>query len=223
MKNLKLKVCGLRNAQNLQKLIELPLNYVGFIFYEKSPRIVVNHLHADDLPSFPENIQKVGIFVNESIDKVFSQVNRYELDLIQLHGDESADYCASIKSPILRGSRGISNHVKTIKAFGIDDNFDFDILQEYEPHCDYYLFDTKGKDYGGNGTAFNWEVLKKYKGNKTFFLSGGIGLENVDALLTFLKENSLPVHALDINSALEDSPGIKNIEKVKEICEKLSI
>lgn len=221
MFNLKLKICGLREPENIQKLVELPLDYIGFIFYEKSPRAIYKHLNADSLPSIPKNIQKVGVFVNESVDMIFSQVNRYGLDVIQLHGDESAAFCEAIKSPVLRGSRGVSNHVKTIKAFGLDDNFDFEILQAYKPHCDYYLFDTKGKEYGGNGTAFNWEVLKSYKGEKSFFLSGGIGLDNIDALITFLQENSLPIHALDVNSAVEDVPGLKNIDKIKELCDKL--
>lgn len=206
---MKLKVCGMREADNLKDLLSLTPDYVGFIFYEKSPRYVGDTFRLPDL-NFG-NTQKVGVFVNHSIDFIFSQVNRYALQLIQLHGDESAAFCEAIKSPILRGARDISPELKTIKAFGVESDFDYQTLEAYLPHCDYFLFDTKTKDYGGSGQAFAWELLADYPFDLPFLLSGGLSLNLLPELLNFLKNHPhLPLAALDLNSRFEIAPAQKN-------------
>jgi phosphoribosylanthranilate isomerase len=118
-----------------------------------------------------------------------------------LHGNESPEFCNQLKAV----------PVKIIKVFSIDATFNFDSLKPYESVCDYYLFDTKGKLPGGNGVAFNWEILKKYPSEKPFFLSGGIGIESLENL----KKLKLPIHAIDVNSKFENQPGYKNIQNLK--------
>ncbi len=218
---MKLKVCGMRDQTNIQELAELKPDYMGLIFYQKSKRYVGDTFR---LPPWQEGQPKrVGVFVNHTLDFIFSQVIRYELALIQLHGDESAEFCAHVKSPVLRGARDVPHEVKTVKAFALHEDFDFDILKDYEPHCDYFLFDTKGTAYGGTGRTFNWEILKQYMLTKPLFMSGGLSLENTEELLKFIEANNLPVHVLDVNSRFEMEPGLKDIQKVKKLVEILQI
>ena len=212
---MKLKVCGMREENNIAQLQELSPDYMGFIFYEKSKRYVGKNFRPDlDLL---KGLQKVGVFVNHSVDFIFSQVSRYQLDIIQLHGDESPDFCAAIKSPINRGARDIPNHVKTVKAFSVDENFNFQVLEDYKPHCDYFLFDTKGKNYGGNGVAFDWQILKQYDNTIPLFMSGGISLDNIEDLLVFIQENQINVHVIDVNSRFEIEPALKDIDQLKKL------
>lgn len=215
------KVCGMRDPENISEVLKLQPNYMGFIFYQKSSRYVGD---AFSLPPIDfDNTERVGVFVNHSIDFIFSQVNRYGLTAIQLHGDESVDFCEALKSPILRGARDISNEVKTIKAFGVDEGFDFDRLEAYLPHVDYFLFDTKTPAYGGSGHRFSWDILENYTFNKPFFLSGGISLDNLEDALRFIKGHPhLPVVALDINSRFELSPALKNVDLLTKFQNRLS-
>lgn len=209
------KVCGMSHSQNITEVLTLEPNYMGFIFYQKSARYVGDTFK---LPSIAfTNTQKVGVFVNHSIDFIFSQVVRYQLDTIQLHGDENVDFCAAIKSPILRGARDIPNHVKTIKAFGISADFNFTNLVPYLPHCDYFLFDTQTKNYGGSGQTFDWKILQSYPFDTPIFLSGGISCENLPEVLKFIKAHQqIPIIALDINSKFEISPALKNFELLRQ-------
>lgn len=209
------KVCGMSHSQNITEVLTLKPNYMGFIFYQKSARYVGDTFKLPSI-SFPDT-QKVGVFVNHSIDFIFSQVVRYQLDIIQLHGDETVDFCEAIKSPILRGARDIPNHVKTIKAFGIGADFEFANLAQYLPHCDYFLFDTQTKAYGGSGKTFDWEILKNYPFDMPIFLSGGISCENLPEVLKFIKTHQqIPIIALDINSKFEISPALKNFELLRQ-------
>ena len=119
-------------------------------------------------------MQKVGVFVNEEIPNVLEKVGEFHLDFIQLHGEESPEYCENIKS--------VWPTIKIIKAFPVGEDFDFDLTKSYEPFCDYFLFDTKGKEKGGNGAVFNWEILKQYDNEIPFFLAGGLSLENIELI-----------------------------------------
>ena len=220
----KIKVCGMRNAENISSLLGLKPDFVGFIFYDKSKRFV------KDFPpiKFPSTIKKVGVFVNETIEEILNKVHTYKLDGIQLHGDESVEYCEELAKMVTERSRSdkefknvisttLNHQIEIIKAFSVSDDFDFSTTEEYQDHCDYLLFDTKGKDYGGNGLKFNWEILQQYKGNTPYFLSGGIGLDDKNELVSFLRRpESYRCHVIDVNSRFEDSPGLKNIEKLKE-------
>lgn len=195
---MKLKICGMKYRDNIMETAQLRPDYLGFIFYEKSAR----YCNAE-IPEIPENIQKVGVFVNASLNQILHKIKQYDLQLVQLHGEETPEFCDLLKHI----------NVQIIKAFPVDDYFNFNEIQPYEKVCDYFLFDTKGKLYGGNGIAFNWQVLKKYPSKKPFFLSGGIGLTEIEEI----KKMNLPLHAVDVNSKFEIKPGLKNIELLKKI------
>ena len=215
---MKLKVCGMKYQDNIEQVAQLKPDYLGFIFYKKSSRYFDN-----EIPNISNGIKKVGVFVNESLEEVISKVKYYHLDLVQLHGDETPDYCETLKQSCYSALDAESNDqpIKIIKVFSIKDHFDFNILKPYEYFVDYYLFDTKGELPGGNGYAFNWEVLKHYPSTKPYFLSGGIGLGEVNQILLFLsKQESKYCHAIDVNSKFEIEPGLKNIELLEEFKER---
>jgi len=202
----------MRDKENIERLIALKPDFVGFIFYDKSKRFVTDFPKVD----FPKEIKKVGVFVNESIEEVLSIVVKYQLDCVQLHGEESPEYCEKLHNSHLERSRKInSDSVKLgiIKAFSVDENFDFNTTKQYENCCSYFLFDTKGNDYGGNGIKFNWEMLQKYKGSIPFLLSGGISAKDVDEIKKISQPKFMGV---DVNSGFEIKPGLKDIEKLKE-------
>ena len=223
---MKLKVCGMKYVENIEQIVGLKPDYLGFIFYEKSKRNF-----EGIIPEFSKSIKKTGVFVNEYIEIIISLVEEYRLDAIQLHGDESLEYVADLKNQLKerrtlfldenkqikkkKNKHYISeNEVELIKVFGIKDDFNFDYLKPYLEVVDFFLFDTKGKERGGNGTKFDWSILKKYPFRKPFFLSGGIGIEDIEAVQEIIKSN-LPIYALDINSKFELKPGLKNINEVK--------
>ncbi|MBJ2173812.1 phosphoribosylanthranilate isomerase [Aureibaculum sp. A20] len=210
---MKLKVCGMKYHDNVIGVADLQPDYMGFIFYDKSPRNFVGNM-----PEIPKSIHKVGVFVNASLEEVIDKVNRYGLQAVQLHGEETPEYCIKLRHSFAPKHRGISGlHPDIIKVFSIKDEFDFKVLQPYEMVCDYFLFDTKGKNPGGNGYTFNWNVLENYPSTKPYFLSGGIGLESKDKLDIFFKSNaSKYCEVLDINSRFEIEPALKDIEQLKE-------
>lgn len=202
MANMAIKVCGMRDHQNIMQVASLSPQYLGFIFYPHTPRFVGwDFIVPHDLPA---TIKRVGVFVNESSEVIVTKAKALGLDLIQLHGNESVIQCEELKSTGLN----------VIKVFSVDDNFDFDTTDPFKKVVDYFLFDTKGKYYGGNARTFNWSVLNKYKQEVPFFLSGGLSPENTGNLAEILKMN---LHALDLNSGVESSPGIKNPEKIKAV------
>ncbi len=207
---LKIKVCGMRDSANIHSVVALEPDFMGFIFYEKSPRNVGEELDAELLKSFPRTIKKVGVFVNAHPDLILKNVKKYSLDMVQLHGDELPDVCRNVRN------RGIS----VMKAFAVDENFNFSRLNNYKPHCDYFLFDTKGDSYGGNGVGFDWNLLQRYDNEKPFFLSGGINENSLDAIIA-LKNQGLNLYGVDINSQFENSPGIKDVERVQAFIQKL--
>ncbi len=203
---MKIKVCGMRDTANLAELIELKPDFVGFIFYDKSPRFVGELLNEEFVRSIPKPIKKVGVFVNANPDYILRIVKKYDLQYIQLHGHETPDFCRNLKS------RGVN----VIKAFSIDNSFNFGTLNNYKPHCDYFLFDAKGADPGGNGVVFDWDILNRYQDReKPFFLSGGLSLENIEQV----NELGIKVYGLDVNSKFEKAPAFKDIEKLKQLVE----
>ena len=199
-----LKVCGMRDSQNIKDLLSLRPDYMGFIFYEKSPRNAESVLDAEVLNAFPEETEKVGVFVNASMDFIMEQIDMYGLDMLQLHGDESPEFVAEAKSL----------GVKVMKVFGVNDAFDFAALTPYKKLVDFFLFDTKSKQRGGTGIQFNWDILKAYDQEVPFFLSGGISNENLKELDDL---RGLNIHAIDVNSKYEIEPALKDIEKIKEL------
>ena len=206
-KNIHIKVCGMKHSDNIQAVATLDPDYMGFIFYEKSPR------NFDAIiPKLPDTIKKTGVFVNAPFEFVLEKVARYHFKAIQLHGNEDIAYCTELRS---RLDHNTSNtNVELFKVFSIKDHFDFAALAPYEGVVDYFLFDTKGKEKGGNGYTFDWSVLKNYRSTTPIILSGGIGVDEIEKIQEILASD-LPIYALDINSKFEDVPGLKNIEKLK--------
>jgi phosphoribosylanthranilate isomerase len=199
-----IKICGMKYPENILEVGALLPDYMGFIFWEKSAR------YFDGIiPKLPKSIKKVGVFVNASLEEILEKIKTHDLQAIQLHGDESVEFCGILK-------KNIPKLTKIIKVFSILNTFDFARLNSYENVCDFFLFDTKGKLPGGNGTTFDWKVLEKYPSTKPFFLSGGIGIEEMEAVNEILKTN-LPVYAIDVNSKLEIEPGLKNIQLCRDV------
>lgn len=194
---LKWKVCGMTVPENIEQVLALRPDFLGFIFYPKSPRYMA-HLLTPAFVKGLQGVQKVGVFVNAPLDEMWHAVESYGLDLVQLHGQETPATCRELRE----------YGVGVIKAFSVGaDGLDFGALKAYEAQVDYFLFDTRGKHPGGNGVPFSWELLEAYLLEKPFFLSGGIGNESIEALRAFRHPQWLGV---DINSRFEDAPGLKN-------------
>ncbi len=202
---MKIKVCGMRIEENIKDLIQLDPNYIGFIFYEKSPRFVGDMLSESFVKSIPSSIKKVGVFVNANPGYIMDMVKKYDLQYAQLHGQELPDMCRSLRQ------KGIN----IIKAFSISSDFNFAMLNNYAPYCDLFLFDTKGENPGGNGITFDWSLLKKYDHQKPFLISGGISLDNIETIIAL--SNEFPIYGIDVNSKFEIEPGHKDLQKVEQL------
>ncbi|MBY0425906.1 MAG: phosphoribosylanthranilate isomerase [Cytophagales bacterium] len=208
MSRVKLKICGMRDPQNIREVARLRPDYMGFIFYEKSKRFVKQDFELAETGL--QNILKVGVFVNEPFENLGLIVQKYGLNLVQLHGDESPAYCSKVTDL----------GVEIIKAIGINANFDFSSLDVYKPFVKHFLFDTKSESYGGTGKTFDWDVLKNYDQEISFFLSGGLGLDEIKMLVEaeYFKWN---IHAIDVNSKFEIAPGVKDVERLRALREIL--
>ena len=194
---MKIKVCGITRKEDFVALDKLRVDFVGFIFYEKSKRFVGNHAEAFFEKLSSKHVKKTGVFVNEAFEKILTKAEQFHLDFIQLHGNESPEFCEEIRKDY-----------PVIKVFSIDEQFDFSSLEQYRDACDYFLFDAKGKLPGGNSISFDWNLLKNYKLDIPFFLSGGISPQQVAQILSFRHP---AFYGIDVNSGFEISPGIKNI------------
>lgn len=195
---LKIKVCGITEKSDIKELIAMPIDYLGFIFYDKSPRYVSKSFYKQ-IATLPESIKKTGVFVNETIENILQIVALCKLDYVQLHGNESPDYCRTL--------RNLSN-IGIIKTFSVDEFIDPDMMSEYLNICDYFLFDTKCNEYGGSGKKYNWQLLNTYTHSVPFFLSGGISPDDSSEILSL---NHPMLHAIDINSLFEITPGYKDL------------
>ena len=200
--NYQLKVCGLTKMDQIQELISMNVDFLGFIFYEKSPRFVLNHLSLEGISAINHQ-KKVGVFVNETIEKIVEISEKANLNFIQLHGDEDEEFILSL-------SQRLSKDVKIIKVFRVGETFNFQ-FSIFNSLVDYFLFDTDSKAFGGTGKSFDWQLLNEIEIPIPYFLSGGISLENIHQLSTI---NHQPL-ALDINSKFETDPGVKDLEKIK--------
>ena len=204
---MKIKVCGLREAGNIEAVAALKPDYMGFIWYAQSPRYVYR-LPEAILRSLPANIVKTAVFVNEHIDIVRALIHQFDFNAVQLHGQESPEYCAELKQ-----------EVQVLKAFGLDEYFDFEQLKAYVGKVDYFLFDTKTEKHGGSGKIFNWDVLNEYTLDVPFFLSGGLSLDNL-AEIKNIKHPAL--YGVDLNSRFETAPGMKDIKKLEQAFDMLN-
>ncbi len=198
--NVKIKVCGMLDKQNISDLLELNINFIGFIFYPKSKRYIVKE-NLQDYIRNKNSVNKVGVFVNETSDNILKYSQEYNLDYIQLHGNETSEFCKTLKT----------KNIKIIKAFQINNNFNFSICKEYQDFCEYFLFDTQTTQFGGSGKQFNWDILQNYKLKKSYFLSGGISLNDTEKIE---KLNDNRIYAIDINSRFEDENGLKKVDEI---------
>ncbi len=201
---MKVKVCGLRQAENIAAVGALPLDWVGFIFYPRSSRFVET-LPVIDLPT---SVKRVGVFVNTTIAEIEQRAALFDLDYLQLHGEESPECCQTL------ADKGY----QLIKAFAVDRHFDFEQLSPYEAMCSFFLLDTKGEAHGGNGFSFNWDILQQYPSTTPFLLSGGIAPDSVAAL----KALAIPqLYGIDINSRFEEAPALKNVAQIQHFLQQL--
>jgi phosphoribosylanthranilate isomerase len=199
---IKIKVCGMKDPSNVKDIVEAKPDFMGFIFYPHSTRYVGAEPDSSIFNNVPSGITRVGVFVDEAVDKILELVIRSGLEMVQLHGNESPEFCSYLRS---------SGLIIT-KVFNISENFNFKLTIPYVSVCDYFLFDTKTEIAGGSGKKFNWHILNKYNLEKPFFLSGGIGVGDTGILKTIENRG---LFAADINSCFETSPGIKNAKMVK--------
>lgn len=201
---LKIKVCGLKINDNILAVDELNVDYIGMIFYDKSKRFI------QDIPSALQQIKatKVGVFVNASIQEISEAKTKFQLSIAQLHGNETPDFCNQIQKLGL----------KVWKVYGIDNKFEFSIMDDYIESVDAFLLDTKSSKHGGTGVKFNWDLLNKINPTYPFFLSGGISPED----LSVIKRINMPnLIGLDLNSRFEIEPGLKNIPTLKQFISDL--
>lgn len=203
---MQIKICGLKHRDNIEAVTALKPEYVGFICYAPSPRFAAE-LDDEILASLPKTIGKTAVFVNETSETIQQLINKYHFDAIQLHGNEDPAFCAEFK-----------NQVTVLKAFGVDQDFDFEKLDEYVGSVDFFLFDTKTDKHGGSGKSFDWSLLNKYKLDIPFFLSGGLSLDNLEEV-KLIKHPQF--YGVDLNSRFEIEPGLKDIEKLKNAFELL--
>jgi len=194
----------MREKQNVIELLSLSPDYMGFIFYDKSSRFVKEPLKDISFGS----TRKTGVFVDEDLPTLFQKATQYRLDSIQLHGNESPEYCSKIRE----------KGYEVIKAFSIDKSFDFAQTLSYIQVADLFLFDAKGKLPGGNGVSFHWEKLNEYRGTKNFLLSGGISLKDVGQIKKLFHPQLI---GIDVNSGFEISPGLKDISQLKEFFKQI--
>lgn len=204
---LQIKVCGLTRLNQIKELIELKVDFLGFIFYKKSPRYVLNHLSLEQILEINHQ-GKVGVFVNEDLEKIIEISEQAKLNFIQLHGDETEDFISELRQKL-------NPKIGIIKVIRIGNQTSEELQKIINPQpttINYLLFDTDSKAFGGTGKTFDWNILNEIKISKPYFLSGGISLENVEDLKNI---NQKPI-ALDINSKFEIEAGNKDLEKIKE-------
>lgn len=199
-----IKVCGITSLKQLQQLDGLDVDFAGLIFYKQSPRYVGNKLNKEEIAGCDLDIKKVGVFVNEEYDGIMQAIEDYNLDIVQLHGDESPYLCEQV-----------SNEIEVIKAFRVDDTSEKSIdymVQDYDEVCDYYIFDAAVKGtFGGTGKKFNWKKIAESKIEKPFFLSGGIGPEDAGLIKTYKHPD---FYGVDLNSRFEKEAGVKDMALV---------
>ena len=204
---MKIKICGMKFPENIAAVAALKPDFMGFIFYPKSPRYA-EPLDIDALNALPSTIKKIGVFVNENLENILTIAYKYKLDGLQLHGTELVDMCTELKR---------LGYI-VIKAFPIAEAYNFKVTKDYEGACDYFVFDTKTSLPGGSGVKFDWNILYEYQGNTPFLLSGGISPEDVESIK---KINHPKFSGVDINSKFEISPGLKSLVMVGAFVHKL--
>jgi len=230
-----IKVCGMRDVDNMRQVAALPVNWMGMIFYPSSPRFVEmtssyagfipdrakedgnfsaeeeGLTHGDDA----DRLKMVGVFVDDMPQNIVTRVVSYHLDIVQLHGNETPTLIRNLRRTL---DPDIRPGIKFMKVISVETADDIAKYKDYEGVADYFLFDTKCPTAGGSGQKFDWQILQQYDGNTPFLLSGGIGLDDIDALKAFSHPKCI---GIDLNSRFETSPAVKDVDKIKEFIEKI--
>ena len=201
LQGLGVKICGMKYPDNIRAVAALKPDFMGFIFYPKSPRYA-EPLDLASLNALPKTIKKIGVFVNENLENILTIAYKYKLDGVQLHGTELVEMCGELKS---------AGYI-VIKAFPIAEAYNFKVTKDYEGACDYFLFDTKTDAFGGSGIKFNWSMLDEYVGETPFLLSGGIAADDAEAIL---KIEHPKFAGIDLNSKFEVKPGLKDVDLLR--------
>ena len=209
----------MRNPDNIEAVAALPIHFMGFIFYDKSSRYVA---HSDDISTCPDDLTKVGVFVNADIDYILHKIDTYDLDAVQLHGSETPQYVEDLANTMWSKLRFVANSdIEIIKAFPVDSDFDFETVKPYQELVKYFLFDTKTPQHGGAGVKFDWSILEKYHSDVPFLLAGGISENDIEAIVE-LKSQNPQLYGLDLNSKFEMEPALKNVEKLESFLRELN-
>lgn len=207
-RNINVKVCGMRDESNIRELVKVHPDYIGFIFYPKSERFIGDSFDTGILDYIPESIQKVGVFVKAGKSYILERIKTFGLNLIQLHGGESPEFCKELSN----------SGIPIIKVFSVNEGFKFSSVNPFRSCCKYFMFDTECRTYGGSSRKFDWGSLSQYDNEKPVFLSGGIGPEDADSIREL---DNINMHAVDINSRFEKAPGLKDISGIKEFIKKI--
>ncbi len=202
---MKIKICGMADAAIMHQLAELNISMLGFIFYPKSPRYIIDKIRPNEINKLPDTIQKVGVFVNMPTENIITLAKEYHIDTIQLHGSESPEVCKALS---------ISN-LKVWKAFNLTKQNNY---EAYSDFCEYFLFDTPSEKHGGTGEKFDWSLLDSYQGSTPFLLSGGIGAKDAEEINQIQHPK---MAGIDINSKFEIKPGKKDVELIRNFIDEL--
>ena len=200
------KVCGMRDGDNIREVEQLSIDWMGFIFYPKSSRYV------SEVPAYlPTKCKRIGVFVDASTDEIIKKIHDFSLDAIQLHSNESPEQISHLLS--------LTSHLSIIKAFNIATAEDLKSTASYTGLADYFLFDTKGQSVGGNGEKFDWSVLSNYEGDTPFLLSGGIGPDDAARVSSFRHPKCV---GIDLNSKFESSPAFKDVTTLSRFLNEIN-
>jgi len=213
------KVCGMRDGENIRQVAELGVQWIGMVFWDKSPRnVTMIPTHAGIIPDRSSihssqftvhNFKRVGVFVDEMPQNIITRVVNFRLDLVQLHGHESPTLIRNLRRTL---DPDIRPGIQFVKAISVGSRNDIAAYKDYEDCVDYFIFDTKCPEVGGSGGQFDWSVLQAYDGDVPFLLSGGIGPDDAERIKAFRHPRCIGV---DLNSRFETEPGIKDINKLK--------
>jgi phosphoribosylanthranilate isomerase len=208
--SLMIKICGMREPENVLEVAELKPDLMGFIFYRYSPRYATEILDPEIMAEFPHQIRKTGVFVNADFEEITGTIRKYSLDIVQLHGNESPDLCRRLRE----------TGIEVIKAFSLKGIDDFRLCAEFILCTNYFLFDSPTANYGGSGYKYNWNILNKYELGHPFFLSGGISPRDVREILNIINPS---FYGIDLNSRFEIEPGLKDIVTLKIFMQKIRL
>ena len=223
MDKMLVKVCGMRDGENIRQVAELGVDWIGMIFWAKSPRnVTMIPTHAGIIPdkapdsAAVKGITRVGVFVDEMAQNIITRVVNFRLDLVQLHGHESPTLIRNLRKTL---DPDIRPGIRFIKAISVSSREDIAAYKQYEDCVDYFLFDTKCQTVGGSGQQFDWSVLEAYDGTKPFLLSGGIGPEDIERIKTFQHPKCI---GIDLNSRFETAPAQKDVPALRTVLSQLS-